>query len=150
MPLPISKDRRELIIRVLNCVSALCGAGALGLLVVVIGWPLDAVARGMVRAATSGLLAAFVVQEALRLAVQADAWRFLRGRFLEVTLAVLAGVEVWFGEPILRWLGHHAPELGAAKITVLYLAGTQFLLVVLVGLRALRRNQLLAGRRLSP
>ncbi len=150
MPLPISKDRRELIIRVLNCVTALCGAGALGLLVVVIGWPLDAVARGMVRAATSGLLAAFVVQEALRLAVQADAWRFLRGRFLEVTLAVLAGVEVWFGEPILRWLGHHAPELGAAKITVLYLAGTQFLLVVLVGLRALRRNQLLAGRRLSP
>ena len=150
MRLPISEDRRELIIRVLNYVTALCGVGALGLLVIVIGWPLDAAARGLVRMATSGVLAAFVVQETLRLAVQAHPGRFLRGRFLEVTLAVLAGVEVWFGEPILRWLGHHAPELGASKITVLYLAGTQFLLVVLVGLRALRRNQLLAGRRLSP
>lgn len=150
MRLPISDDRRELITRTLNFITALCGLSALALLVAVIGWPLEGDLRVLVRVTTTGVLTAFVVQEALRLSVQAHLWRFMRERYLEVTLALAAGVELLFGEPILAWMDNRTPDLPAATITVFYLAGAQLMLVLLVGLRALRRNRLLSGRRLSP
>lgn len=148
--LPLSEERRDLITRTLNCATALCGVGALALLVVVFGWPLKDDLRLLVRPLSTGLLAIFVGQEAMRLLVQADVWRFLRSRYLEATLALAAGVELMFGERILDWLGQHSPDWPASTVTVLYLAATQLTLVLLVGLRALRRNSLLSGRRLSP
>ncbi len=149
MRLPISDDRRGFITSVLNCITALCGIGALALLVAVIGWPLEGDLRVLVRATTTGVLAAFVGQEVLRVLLQPHPWKFFKERYLEVTLALAAGVELLFGEPILHWLGQRAPDLPATTITVLYLAGTQLTLVLLIGLRALRRNSLLSGRRLS-
>ncbi|MFA6961843.1 MAG: potassium transporter TrkG [Opitutaceae bacterium] len=150
MRLPFTERQRELITRVLNPITVVCGVSSLALLVVVIGWPLEADMRILVRASTNGVLAVFVGQEVMRLLTQANIVRFLRERFLEVTLALAAGVELLFGEPILHWLGDRAPDLPATTVTVLYLAGTQLTLVLLTGLRALRRNSLLSGRRLSP
>ncbi len=150
MRLPISDERRELITRTLNCVTALCGLAALALLVVVVGWPLEGELRLLVRPAGTALLAVFVAQEVMRLLVQAHMWRYAKSRFLEMTLALAAGVELLFGEPILRWLGERSQDWPASTVTVLYLAGTQLTLVLLVGLRMLRRSSLLSGRRLSP
>ncbi|MFH1499566.1 MAG: potassium transporter TrkG [Verrucomicrobiota bacterium] len=150
MRLPISDERRELITSTLNCVTAFCGVAALALLVVVVGWPLEGWLRLLVRPAGHALLVVFVAQELIRLLVQAHPWRFVRSRALEVTLAAAAGVELLFGEPLLRWLGERSEQWPASTVTVIYLAGTQLTLVLLVGLRMLRRSSLLAGRRLSP
>ncbi|MBC8040665.1 MAG: ATPase [Opitutaceae bacterium] len=150
MRLPITERQRDLVTRVLQPVTALCGIGALALLILVIGWPLDTHLRTLVRATTAALLAVFVTQEVLRLIIQLHPLRFLRERYLEVILALTASVELLFGEPILAWLGQRAPDLPASNITVLYLAFTQFTLVVLTALRALRRNALLSSRSLSP
>jgi Trk-type K+ transport system membrane component len=150
MRLPISERQRDLVTRVLQPVTAFCGIGALGLLILVIGWPLDSHLRSLVRATTAALLAVFVTQEVLRLAIQLHPLRFLRERYLEVILAFAASIELLFGEPILAWLGQRAPDLPASNITVLYLAFTQLTLVVLTALRALRRNALLSNRALSP
>ena len=44
----------------------LCGLGTLGLLVLVVGWPLTEASRALARTATTWLLAVFVGQEAVR------------------------------------------------------------------------------------
>jgi Trk-type K+ transport system membrane component len=150
MRLPITEDHRALVIRVLDPVTALCGVSALALLVMVIGWPLGPDLSLLVRAITQALLTVFVIQELMRILVQPYPVRYLRERFLEVGLAAAAGVELLFGESILGWLGTQLPDLPAASATVLYLAATQLTLVLLTGLRYLRRNTLLSGRRLSP
>jgi trk system potassium uptake protein len=146
----VTESHRALVTRILNPITVLCGMAALALLVIVIGWELDTPNRILVRATTHAVLVVFVIQEIMRLIVQADRRQFLRSRFLEVTLALLAGIELLFGGPILSWLGERAPDLPASTITVIYLAGTQLTLVVLIGLRSLRSNSLLSGRRLSP
>jgi trk system potassium uptake protein len=150
MRLPITERQREIVTSVLNPVTVLCGLGSLVMLVIVSGWQLDHGTRILVRASTAAVLSAFVTQEVIRFAIQSRPLRFLRERYLEVILALTAGVELLFGEPILGWLGQRAPDLPASTITVLYLAGTQLTLVLLTGLRALRRNSLLSNRRISP
>lgn len=146
----LNESRRELITRTLNPFTALCGASALALLVIVVGWPLETPQRILVRACTHAVLVVFVVQEIIRLLVQEKPLRFFRMRLVETTLALLAGAELLFGDSLLAWLGEQAPDLPASTITVLYLAGAQLTLVIMVGLRALRSNSLLSGRRLSP
>ena len=150
MRLPITEDHRALVIRVLDPVTALCGVSALALLVMVIGWPLGPDLSLLVRAITQALLTVFVIQELMRILVQPYPVRYLRERFLEVGLAAAAAFELLFGDSILGWLGTQLPDLPAASATVLYLAATQLTLVLLTGLRYLRRNTLLSGRRLSP
>lgn len=150
MRLPISERHRELVVSVLNPVTAVCGVAALVLLLIVVGWPLDAHSRILMRAATAALLVVFIGQQALRLAVQPRILRYLRSHLLEVSLAAAAGLELLFGDPIQGWIGQWAPDLPASTITVLYLALTQFTLVVLTALRALRSNRLLSGQGLSP
>jgi Trk-type K+ transport system membrane component len=116
----------------------------------VIGWPLGPDLSLLVRAITQALLTVFVIQELMRILVQPYPVRYLRERFLEVGLAAAAAFELLFGDSILGWLGTQLPDLPAASATVLYLAATQLTLVLLTGLRYLRRNTLLSGRRLSP
>lgn len=150
MRLPISERRRELILSVLNPVTVLCGVAALVMLLIVIGWPLDARARILMRAATAALLVVYIVQQAIRLVIQPRILRYLRTHAFEVSLAAAAGLELLLGNPIQGWIGQWAPDLPASTITVLYLALTQLTLVMLTALRALRRNSLLSGRGLSP
>lgn len=150
MRLPISERQRELVVSVLNPITALCGLCALGLLLIVVGWPLEAGHRILIRACTASVLLVFIGQEIIRLAIQPRILRYLRSRFLEVGLCAAAGFELLLGEPIQGWIGQRAPDLPASTITVLYLALTQLTLVVFTALRALRRNTLLSGRRLSP
>ena len=147
---PITEDQRALVIRVLDPITALCGVFALALLVTVIGWPLGPELSSWVRAFTTALLTLFVGQELLRILVQPYPVRYLGERYLEVGLALAAGAELFFGESLFNWLGDQSPDLPASNATVLYLAVTQLTLVLLTGLRGLRRNTLLSGRRLSP
>jgi Trk-type K+ transport system membrane component len=150
MRLPITEDHRALVIRVLDPITAVCGVFALALLVTVIGWPLGPELSSWVRAFTNALLTIFVGQELLRILVQPYLVRYLGERYLEVGLALAAGAELFFGESLFNWLGDQSPDLPASNATVLYLAVTQLTLVLLTGLRGLRRNTLLSGRRLSP
>ena len=150
MRLPITEDHRALVIRVLDPITAVCGVFALALLVTVIGWPLGPELSSWVRAFTTALLTLFVGQELLRILVQPYLVRYLGERYLEVGLALAAGAELFFGESLFNWLGDQSTDLPASNATVLYLAVTQLTLVLLTGLRGLRRNTLLSGRRLSP
>jgi trk system potassium uptake protein TrkH len=50
----------------------------------------------------------------------------------------------------VRWLGEHAPQLPATRLTLLYLAALQATLVAFTALRALRNLRLLSGRALTP
>ena len=150
MRLPITEDHRALVIRVLDNLTTLCGVCALALLILVIGWPLGSAHSAMVQATANALLTLFVCQELLRILVQPQLLRYLRERYLEIGLAFAAGLELLFGESIIGWLGAQLADFPAANATVLYLAATQLTLVLLTGLRALRSNTLLSGRRLSP
>jgi Trk-type K+ transport system membrane component len=146
----LTDHQRERLTRALNLITVICGVTALGLLVIMIGWPLSEAWQASAAAVTKTVLTIFVLQEALRFGLQANRRRYLRGRFLEATLAAAAGIELLAGETLLGWLGQYTPELPASVLTVLYLAGAQLTLVLLVGLRALRRYSVLSSRRLSP
>ena len=150
MHFTLSDSQRTRIIRSLNGVMALCGISAVVLLVLLIGWPLSEADRALARMATQAVLALFVVEESVRFLVQEDRRDYFRGRFMEISLAAAAAIELLWGEPLLHWLGERTTSLPAATITVFYLAGTQLTLVVPIGLKALRKNNLLSSKRLSP
>lgn len=145
-----SPTPRTRLLAVLDGVSLTCGLVALAALVILIGWPLDALGQVRLRSLCTLALMAFVVQEALRLLLQADKRAYLRTRYLEVALAALVAFEVAAGTSIVAWLGKYAPGLPGSNLTLLYLAASQLTLIAVVGLRMLRENQLFAARRLSP
>lgn len=128
----------------------LCGLAAIGLLAALLGWPLGEEGRRTARLIGSGILAAFVFQEAFRLALQSAPLRYLRGRIPEVVLSVLVSVELFASQALLDWLGDRLPRLPAATLTLVYLAGTQVTLAALVVLRLLREVRFLSDRRVSP
>lgn len=127
-----------------------CGASALALLCVVVGFPLSPEGRAVVGALTRTVAALFVVQEALRFAVEERRGQHLRRRWLEVVLAAAVALELLVGTWVVRWLGAHAPQWSVTAVTLLYLALLQATLVGLVALRSLRHLPSLTGRSLTP
>lgn len=136
--------------RGLDVVFVLCGLGTLASFVAMIGWPLDAMQREWVWTTTRGILALFVVQEAVRLTLQEHPLGFLRKRWLEVSLAILAtGELLWHGR-LLTWLGAWFPDIHARTVTLVYLGGSQLTVFTLVMLRGLRHSRFVAGWKLAP
>lgn len=150
MRLRLSEPTYERVARLLNLTVLLCGSLTLGLLVLVLGFPLTSDTSEAVAASTRGVLTVFVVQELLRFALAPRRLVLLRSRRIEALLAIAVGLELAFGRSILAWLQGLGTELAPATLGLFYLAGTQLTLLAFVALRALRGNSWLSGRSLSP
>jgi len=150
MELHPREARRQITLRVLEVISLLCGLSALAVLILLVGWPWEESAQHRLRSICTLILAIFVLQEGIRLALQTDRWRYLRGRYLEVALAFLVTVELFAGRAFVDWLGEQLTGLPGSNLTLFYLAGTQLTLVCLIGLRAIRDTRFFAGRKLAP
>lgn len=147
---PSSGERWVKLKRVLNTILVLCAVAAIGLFVVLIGWPLSERQALLVHALTRLVLGVFVVQEIARLVIHPHPWVHVRGRKLEMALAVVVVFEAAFSHHadslVLRWF----PEAQPGVIALFVLAFSQLTLVGLVGLRGLRRIPQLASRNLTP
>lgn len=136
--------------RLLNLATYACGVGALGLLATIVSWPLEPGPRHGVHLATLGLVTVFLLIEALRLALRRHPWQHVRRHKLEIALAAVIATELLLGDWLLGRLGALGPGLSSGPLLLGYLAAMQLTLVGVIGLRLLRRNRFLSGRRLTP
>lgn len=146
----ISDFRRPAIIHLLNVVLVLCALVAIGLFVLVIGWPLTAREQWMAHVATRIVLGLFVVQEIARLMLHPHLREHVRERKLEVALAVVVLFESVFGHMADGWLVHWIPGGHPGTAGLFVLGFSQFTLIGLLGLRALRQIPQVATRNLTP
>lgn len=136
--------------RWLRGITVLCGFATLGLLVLVVGWPLSELTRALVRTATTWILAVFVIQEAARIAIQPHPRRYIQEHGIEVLLTLAVGAELAFGSRVVAWLGERTSVISASTLALLFLASNQLTVVALIALRGLRNLRLLHSRNLSP
>ncbi|EIP98212.1 Trk-type K+ transport system, membrane component [Opitutaceae bacterium TAV1] len=141
---------RAVVFFLLNTLLVLCSVAALALFVLVAGWPLEPETHQLVRIATGLVLKLFVFQEACRMWLQRHRMTWLKTRRLEAGLCMLIVLEMILGPRLHGWLNHHFPDIGSGTLTLFILAASQLTLLALICLRALRRNRLLATRRLTP
>lgn len=147
----IPEKPRGLLLLAFNIALALCGAAALGLFILLTGWPVEAEWQPRLQTATRAVLGVFVVLEVFRVLLQPRPPEYLRSHKLEIFLAALAASEIFLGAPLYEWLDKRLKTgVTASDFTLFYLAGSQLTLLALLGLRGLRNNGFLAGRRLSP
>jgi Trk-type K+ transport system membrane component len=137
-------------LRLLDFTQLLCGALALGLFVVVLGWPLPDWARAEVARSTRLILLLFVAQELFRFALSTRRLALLRNRRTEALLAALAGIEILVGPQVVAWLQELGTGIAPTTITLLWLGGTQLTLLAALALRSLRDNRWLSTRSLTP
>lgn len=149
IPLPDAAWRTRLQ-GLLRGVTVLCGLGTLGLLVLVVGWPLTEASRALARTATTWLLAVFVGQEAVRVLVQVHPWAFIREHRLELLLTAAVALELVLGGRAVAWLGARTSMISASTLALLFMALNQLTVVGLIALRALRSLKLFHSRTLSP
>ncbi|TAG32808.1 MAG: ATPase, partial [Verrucomicrobia bacterium] len=134
----------------LDCSLALGGLVTLGLLVLVVGFPLSSELSHTVSVSTRTILAIFAFQELLRFGLAPRPFTLLRSRRLEASIAIIAGFELMLGYVFVGWLGQVMPGISPSNITLLYLGGAQLTLLTSIALRAVRNNQWLSGGALSP
>ena len=147
----VPEKPRSILLFAFNTLLGLCGAAALGLFVLLVGWPIEAEWQPRLQLATRTVLGIFVVLEVFRVLLQKRPPEYLRGHKLEIFLAVVAASEIFLGAPLYEWLDKKLQTgITAAAFTLFYLAISQLTLLTLLGLRALRNNTFLAGRRVSP
>ncbi|OAM88460.1 ATPase [Termitidicoccus mucosus] len=144
------ENPRALVVPLLNVLLVLCSLGALGLFVLVAGWPLGPDAERQVRLATRAVLGVFVAQEIIRMWLQRHRLAYLKTRKIEAALVVLILAEVSLGPQVHAWIRTVLPDASPGSLTLFLLACSQLTLLALIAVRALRRNRLLAALRLSP
>lgn len=127
-----------------------CGLATLGLLILVIGWPLTEAARRTVDYATTWILAVFVTQQLLRVVFHSHPWRFAVERRLEMLLTLAVALELLFGSQVVSWVGSRTSVVSASTLALLFLAFNQLTLIGLVALRGLRNARILHSRSLTP
>lgn len=148
--LPLTDTQRDRLTALLRGLTVLCGLATIGLLVVVVGWPMTERIHEAVRLATTWILGIFVAQEVVRVAIQEYPWRFVREHWLEVLLTVAVTLELAFGAHLVAWLGARNPMISASNLALIFLAANQLTVVALISLRALRTVQLLNSRSFTP
>lgn len=136
--------------RILDLAQVLCGLLALGLFVLVLGWPLTEALQAEAARVTRLILLLFVAQEATRYALSASRPALLRARRVETLVAMVALLEVALGPTLVGWLQGLGSPMGATTISLLYLGATQLMLLCALALRGLRGNRWLSTRSLSP
>ncbi len=136
--------------RLLDFAQLLCGVLALGLFVLVLGWPLSEILREEVARSTRLILALFIAQEAARFALAPRRSAYLRTRRLEAFLALLASLELLFGATLVTRLQEMGTGIAPTTIALLWLGSTQLTLLFALALRTMRDNRWLSTRSLSP
>ncbi len=134
----------------LRVVMVLCGMGTLGLLVLVVGWPLTESSRTLARTATTWILAVLVAQETVRVLVQVRPWAFIREHRLELLLTVAVALELLLGSRVVAWVGARTSMISASTLALLLMALNQLTVVGLIALRGLRGIKLFHSRTLTP
>ncbi len=143
-------DKRAVGTAILNGVLAVCGVLALGLFVWILGWPLDGKAWLFARWGTWGVLGVFVAQEIGRFFFAGKVSVLVRARKVELLLAVLVAGEFFFAEVWGDWFYAQFPEIRPDTLILSLLACSQLTLLLVGGLRLLRRSSLVASRRITP
>ncbi len=147
---PLPESLRARLLNLLRGIAVACGLATLGLLVLIIGWPVTARLHQLLRITTTAVLGVFVVQELLRIALQEHPWRFIRKHWIEVLLTVAVGLELLVGERLVSWMGSRMDLDSVSTLALGFLAANQLTVLLLVLLRGLRTIQLLHSRSLSP
>jgi Trk-type K+ transport system membrane component len=117
------------------------------LLVFVVGWPVSAEWSEYLRLAGRGVLTTFVVQEFLRILLQAQPLVYVRSHKVEVFLTLLVTAEIFLRTTFYAQIGG---GISGGQFTLFYLGASQLTLLLLAGIRALRGSSFLGGKRLSP
>jgi len=146
----LPQPTRSRVIRLLDFALLLCGLLTVGLFALVLGWPLPDVLREEVARCTRLIMALFVLQEAVRFTVSPRRLELFRSRRLEALLALASGLELALGHFLLAWFQRLGTDLAPTTVALFYLAGTQLTLLAALGVRTIRDNRWLTGRRLSP
>ncbi len=141
---------RTRILSLLRILTFGCGLATLGLLILVIGWPLTEAARRTVDYATTWILAVFVTQQFLRVVLHSHPWRFAVERRLEMLLTLAVALELLFGSQVVSWVGSRTSVASASTLALLFLAFNQLTLIGLIALRGLRNARILHSRSLTP
>lgn len=141
---------RTRILSLLRILTFGCGLATLGLLILVIGWPLTEAARRTVDDATTWILAVFVTQQLLRVVLHSHPWRFAVERRLEMLLTLAVALELLFGSQVVSWVGSRTTMVSASTLALLFLAFNQLTLIGLIALRGLRNARILHSRSLTP
>lgn len=137
-------------VRLLDLAQLLCGVLALGLFVLILGWPLSPALQAEAARSTRLILLLFVIQEAVRLALAPRRLVALRARRVEILLGLLAGLEIVFGSALVAWMQRLGTGIAPTTIALLWLGGTQLTLLSALALRTVRDNRWLSARDLSP
>lgn len=137
-------------VRLLDLAQLLCGVLALGLFVLVLGWPLPETIQAETARVTRLILLLFVAQEAARYAFAPRRLPLLRARRVEALVSAVALLELVFGATVVGWLQELGAGIGATTVSLLYLGATQAMLLCAFALRTLRGNRWLSTRSLSP
>ena len=146
----IHATRRDAFLRVLNTVLVLCGLGALGIFVTLVGWHVPAGWHTILGIVSRAVIVVFVLQEFCRILLQMSPLEYMRTHKLECLLAVAASLEIFLGNTLYEWLGGLNTGLLPRTFTLLYLASSQLTLLALLVLRGLRNNRILSNRYLAP
>lgn len=143
-------DKHAVGITILNGILAFCGVLALGLFVLILGWPLEGESWLLVRWSTWAVLGVFVAQEIARFFFEEKKAALLRSRKVELVLAGLVVGEFFFAEVWGDWFYAQFPTIRPDTLILSLLACSQLTLLVAGGLRLLRRSSLVGSRRLTP
>lgn len=137
----------DVVFRVLLACS---GATALGLIIAITGWKHQLTFLPWMEAISRAVLGVYSACQFGRLIAAPSRSRWLRRRWPSLMLAVAGAVmAIWFRTTLVT-LGELFPTVPAAQLTFLLVASTQVPVLVDLGLRFLRFQEIFAERRVSP
>ncbi|MBE2214701.1 MAG: ATPase, partial [Opitutaceae bacterium] len=128
---------------------ACTGLAALGLIVAVAGWEHESELLPWMEIASRLVLATYAVCQLGRLMVAAPKREWARRRWPELLLALLCGVMAFEFRVTLESLQVLFPKAAVAELTFLFIALTQIPVLVHLGLKILRLQEIFAVRRVS-
>jgi len=140
------RARWDLILRVL---LACGGIAALGLIVVVAGWEHESHLLPWMELASRTVLALYAGCQFGRLAIAPLRRPWLRRRWPELALALLCAAMAVEFRPSLEALRDVFPEVAVAELTFLFIVATQVPVLIHLGLKFLRFQEIFAVRRVS-
>ena len=131
-------------------VLASSGLAALALVVWIAGWEHEASFLPWVERIARAVLALYAVCEIGRLIVAPARKAWLRRRWAPLLLAIGSAVMAVEFRVTLGWLRDWFPEVAVTELTFLLVAGTQIPVLLDLGLRFIRLQDVFAQRRVSP
>lgn len=142
----ISRARWDLFFRSLLACS---GAAALGLIIAIAGWEHESDLLPWMEVVSRGVLATYALCQLGRLAFASPKRAWVRRRWPELGVAVLAAFMALEFRATLEALQGLFPKVAVAELTFLFIALTQVPLLVHFVIRSVRFQEVFAVRRVS-